>query len=187
MAMKNRVINEGERNGKKRVLFMIIFSCFLLLGSAFVFAASPYLNTLPIYEKVSRTYTPSLITETTELEDDGSLLLNNKNKYEKEEKLRLSSTNTNTHIGDYHTSKFIYGDVDGASSNITLSFTVEEVEIKDVKFDISVCKVDGTSVTKLKEEDYIFQDTLNEFVAIINRTSDIYISTITITYFLRVK
>jgi len=184
--MKKGTINEGERNGKKRVVILFVLIGILLVGSGALFASIPYLNTLPMYKTVSSTYSTSFLTNTTALDSDNSLVIKNNNSFGKEETFTLSSSGANILLGNHETKAYLYSVKDGATTNVSMNFTVADTDFKDVRYSVSICRENGSGVNKINSS-LIVHSEENPAMATINWTSNIFIKEVTVSYKVRIK
>lgn len=186
MPRKPKQVNYEERNGKKRVLFILGLSLILVLGSVAVMALIPYLNTLPLYRSFSRTYTTAYIKEDSELSAEGSFFIDTVNKDGNDEELIIGSEDTNVELGDFDEPKYIYADRGSTSSNIYVSFALTGANPVDIICHVYVCDEDGNNIVMLDNKDASIIEG-NPYITSFNKEEDIFISTVTISYKVRIK
>lgn len=177
--------NKEERNGRTWVFVLAIFAIVLLLGSVGFAIAGPYIMTLPVYETLTATYTTEMLTNESSLDTDNTFTLTKKNKYEMNEKIVFSSEDSNVYIGPDPEFPYIFGNKGAENSNVSFSFTLDtEKEYKDIVLTVFSCLEDGSGVAEFDKDSIIY----NEDKTIkIEKTSDIFIKKVSVTYKLRVK
>lgn len=186
MPKKVRQINYEEKNGKKRVVFLIVLIIIVLFGSITVMALIPYLNTLPLYRRYSRVYTTSLIDEHSAFNTDHEYVSGSFNSDGDEERLVFSSVDPNVELGDHLEPKYIFADRGGIDSNVSLDFTVKNRNILNVVLQIYVSDEVGENIELLNDSDITI--TIGEsYTASFNKEEDIFINRVTVSYSLRIK
>lgn len=186
MPKKVRQINYEERNGKKRVLFLVVLLIVVLLGSVTVMALIPYLNTLPLYRSYFKVFNSSYLTETTALTPDNALVLSSKNSDGNYETMTFTSTDSNVEIGNYEEPHYLFADKGGVDSNVTIVFDVEGKDAVDIICHIYLSDETGENIIMLSNDE-VTTDKVLYFTAFFEKEEDIYISTVTMSYKLRIK
>lgn len=186
MPKKQKQINYEERNGKKRVLFLLGLTVVLTLGSIAVMVLIPYLNTLPLYRSFFKTYTTAYISEESVLSPENTFYIDTTNSDGHGEELIIGSEDANVELGDFNNPKYIFADRGSIDSNIFISFSLSGANPVDIITHMYVCTEDGSNITMLDNKDASIIEG-NPYIISFNKEEDIFVNRVTVSYKVRIK
>ena len=172
-----------EKRTKKRVLIFFFLVFVVLFGSVATAVLIPYLNTLPIYISSSFVYTTDLLNDSSSLDVNNRFVLSTGSN----EELVFSSTQEHINIGDYNDKHYLFCDKDAETSNVNISFSISEVEVKDVTFKIFICNEYGTKTKELDKSTFVILEEDNIYKTTIDSDNNIFINSVTVSFKKRVK
>ncbi len=171
--------NNKEKKKINKWLITILLLLLLLIGAVLAIFLPGIINGNKEDTKYVSSYTVNLINDSSSLDTDKSFTLHLTNEVlNKEESLRFSSTDNNVGVGPYLTKPYIFEDRGGVNSNVKIEFTISDLTIKEIKYEISVSDIDGNNITILDESSYTLENNSVTYVS----TSDIFINKVVVTY-----
>ena len=183
-AKQKSPVNTEEKNGNKRIIFFLILSFILVLGSVGVAVLLPYIETLPVYATKTLSFDTSLIDTSTTLDSENKLSFTLEENYT----ITFSSDDSHVYAGTTET-KYVFSDKGGASSNVSMKFTYTNGDVRFVKFKLFVCNEAGTVITEVEDKNKIsYEKDENEFLTMTYlNNSNIFVEHLVVSFQLRVK
>ena len=160
------------------VIILIILLIVMAVSITLIFVLPTLLK--PKVNRRSRSVSPDIITDTTHLESDNSLILT----LSEGETVKISSNSESKGIPNYNNPKYIYVTSSSSTYYIDIEYSVTDLAIEELTFEVTLSDRDGNNKRSPSNEDVSI--TGNKYRYTVNGGgTDIAINTIGISYIVK--
>lgn len=177
--MEKKLIDQEGKKKDHQFLFILLggLSLLLVLGAILVAVIVPLVNKLPKTIHGKYELVPTLLEDSSKYTYSEHLLSITDDKVE----VKINTPNSSSGIG-IPLYNFLYSQTSGVSSEINISFTISEINIKNLTLEIYLSDNMGEIITKLNEDQYTTTRIEKAYNTNVKYGSDIYLHHVNFLY-----